>query len=86
MHACCCHDPGRIDEPVRSYCCAEFGLPHTGGGSAPTLDAHDGEANLGLANLLVKQGKVREAQGYYETAAKSPDPQVRSAALAALKQ
>ena len=54
--------------------------------AALTLDAHDGEANLGLANLLVKQGKLKEAQGYYETAAKSPDTQVRSAALAALKQ
>src|ERR1700723_1423638 len=35
MHACCCHYPGRVDEPVRSYCCIDFGLPHIPGGSAP---------------------------------------------------
>ena len=34
MHACCCHYPGRVDEPVRSYCCIDFGLPHISGGSA----------------------------------------------------
>jgi hypothetical protein len=37
MHACCCHYPGRVDEPVRSYCCIDFGLPHISGGSAPAL-------------------------------------------------
>jgi tetratricopeptide (TPR) repeat protein len=54
--------------------------------TALALDIENGEANLGLANLLVQQGKMKDAQKYYSVAAKSQNAQVRSAALAALKQ
>ena len=42
-------------------------------------------AHLGLGKILARQGNVAEARSHYEKAAESPDPDVRQAALKALR-
>ena len=63
---------GRNEEAVGEY------------GLALQADANDFDAHLGLAELLILQGRTAQAIPHLRAAATSPDPGQREAALAHL--